>query len=96
MQTYADALGVADGKDYTFTGGIPFADGPLNNYVFHSACRLIELLRNKPNSHGLISSVSGMLTKQGFGIFSTQPGSKPFLSDDVSARWRISERTNRS
>ncbi len=85
VQTYADALGVTEGNDYTFTGGMPFAGGPLNNYVFQSTCRLVELLREYPNSHGLISSVSGMLTKQGFGVFSTQSGFKPFRSDDVTA-----------
>ena len=84
VQCYADALNVPADKDYTFTGGMPFAGGPLNNYVLQSTCRLVELLREKPGSHGLVSSVSGLLTKQGFGIFSTLPPDNGFQMDDVS------------
>ncbi|MFK7978125.1 MAG: hypothetical protein AB8C02_18475 [Halioglobus sp.] len=85
VQAYADALGAPSTKDYTFTGGMPFAGGPLNNYVLQSTCLLVELLRKKPGSHGLVSSVSGLMTKQGFGIFSTEPCEDGFQRDDVTA-----------
>ncbi len=84
VQLYADALNLGADQEYTFTGGMPYAGGPLNNYVLQSACRLVELLRAKPDSHGLISAVSGMLTKQGFGIFSALPPEKGFVFDDVT------------
>lgn len=84
VQSYATALQVASTQEYTFTGGMPFAGGPLNNYVLQTTCRLVELLRTKTKSHGLISAVSGMLTKQGFGIFSTLPPESGFIFDDVT------------
>lgn len=84
VQIYADALGLSDAQERTFTGGMPFAGGPLNNYVLQATCRLVELLRSQPGSHGLVSSVSGLLTKQGFGIFSTEPSTQGFVMADVS------------
>lgn len=84
VQSYADALHVEPTQEYTFTGGMPFAGGPLNNYVLQSTCRLVELLRAKPDSSGLVSAVSGMLTKQAFGILSTLPPESGFVFDDVT------------
>lgn len=85
VQLFADALGLGDHQDRTFTGGMPFAGGPLNNYVLQATCRLVELLREKPDSRGLVSSVSGMLTKQGFGIFSRRAPATGFSWEDVTA-----------
>ena len=34
--------------------------------------------------HGLVSSVSGVLTKQGFGLWSREPGPNGFVLRDVS------------
>lgn len=90
VQSYANALHVSPDQEYSYTGAMPFAGGPMNNYVFQSTCRLVELLRvnsdTKPESHGLISAVSGMLTKQGFGILSTLPpeAGTGFIFDDVT------------
>jgi acetyl-CoA C-acetyltransferase len=84
VQCYADALGVTADRDYTFSGGMPFAGGPLNNYVLQTTCLLVELLRSHPGRHGLVSSVSGMLTKQGFGIFSSLPSTNGFVFEDVT------------
>lgn len=84
VELFADALGLGDIQDRTFTGGMPFAGGPLNNYVLQATCRLVELLREKPGSHGLVSSVSGLLTKQGFGIFSRQAPTPGFAWEDVT------------
>ena len=63
---------------------MPFAGGPYNNYVLQATCRMAELLRQGRGRYGLVSSVSGVLTKQGFGLWSTQPGPKGFVLHDVS------------
>jgi acetyl-CoA C-acetyltransferase len=88
VETYADALGIPSSanaeRDLTITGGMPFAGGPVNNFMFQGLCRMVELMRKKPGSSGVISSVSGMLTKQAFGIWSTEPPLKPFRFIDVS------------
>lgn len=71
-------------RDLTVTGGMPFAGGPLNNYVLQATCRMVELLRQQPGSKGLVTSVSGLLTKQGFGVWSTEPGEQGFQFVDVT------------
>ncbi|MCZ6830870.1 MAG: acetyl-CoA acetyltransferase, partial [Gammaproteobacteria bacterium] len=85
VEIYAREVGVAHGKDWTITGGMPFAGGPLNNYVLQSTVRMIELLRSNPGAKGMVSSVSGMLTKQAFGLWSTVPGDNAFEFADVTS-----------
>lgn len=85
VQVYADALGVDDACDVTVTGGMASAGGPLNNYVFQATCRMVELLREKSSAaHGLVSSVSGMITKQAYGLWGAQKPQQPFAFIDVS------------
>jgi acetyl-CoA C-acetyltransferase len=81
---YASELGISLDRDLTVTGGMPFAGGPLNNYVIQASCRMAELLRGSPGSTGLVTSVSGLLTKQGLGLWSSQPSATPFTSIDVT------------
>jgi acetyl-CoA C-acetyltransferase len=78
VETYAEALGISLDRELTVTGGMPFAGGPLNNYVFQATCRMAEQLRQNPGATGLVTSVSGLLTKQGFGVWSRKAPSQPF------------------
>lgn len=91
VEFYADAIGVPEGKDLTVAGGMPFAGGPLNNYVYQSTCRMAECLRTSPGSHGIVSSVSGLMTKQSFAVWSTEPGGNGFgfadVTEEVRALW---------
>lgn len=82
---YAQALGLPQGRDLSVTGGMPLAGGPYNNYVLQSTARMAQLLRKRGGT-GLVSSVSGIVTKQGFGIWSSQEPGKPFHWADVTAR----------
>ena len=84
VQLHAQELGIPDSMDWTVTGAMPFAGGPFNSYVLQSTGRMIELLRQRPGSTGLVSSVSGVLTKQGFGLWSTAAGPGPFASVDLT------------
>lgn len=84
VETYAEALGVSLDREMTVTGGMPFGGGPLNNYVLQATCRMAELLRETQGDTGLVTSVSGLLTKQGFGIWSRQAPSTPFKRLDVT------------
>ena len=84
VETYAAELGLSVERDLTVTGSMAFAGGPYNNYVLQATCRMAELLRQGRGRYGLVSSVSGVLTKQGFGLWSTQPGPKGFVLHDVS------------
>lgn len=84
IETYADALGLPLSRDLTVTGGMPFAGGPYNNYVLQATCRAAELLRQKKGKTALVSSVSGILTKQAFCLLSAQPAPDGFVHADLS------------
>ncbi|MEM7411700.1 MAG: acetyl-CoA acetyltransferase [Myxococcota bacterium] len=66
----------------TLGGGMAFAGGPLNSFVLQAAVRMAQTLRTS-GGHGLLTAVSGMLTKQGVSVWSTTPG-PGFSADDVS------------
>ena len=83
VEIYAGALGLPLTRDLTITGGMPFAGGPYNNYVLQAVCRAAELLR-AGRRNALVSSVSGVLTKQGFGLYSREPAPQGFVHADVS------------
>lgn len=81
---YATELGMSLDRDLTVTGGMPFAGGPLNNYVVQATCRMAQMLRDKPGARGLVSSVSGLLTKQGLGVWGSFAPERPFAQVDVT------------
>ena len=85
VTSYAEALRVNRPRALTITGGMPFAGGPFNNYVLQASCRAAQLLRMRRQGTALVSSVSGMLTKPGFGLWSATPGPRGFVVEDVSA-----------
>ena len=75
VEAYAAELGLPLTRDLTVTGGMAFAGGPYNNYVFQATCRAAGLLRAGRGRHALVSSVSGVLTKQAFGLWSSAAAS---------------------
>ena len=85
VEMVAEALGIETTRDVTITGGMPFAGGPFNNYVLQATCRMAQLIREGRGRAGLVSSVSGIMTKQGFGIWASQPSANGFAFKDVSA-----------
>jgi acetyl-CoA C-acetyltransferase len=84
VQIQAREIGVPGGRPLTMTGGMTFAGGPLNNYVLQAVVTAARVLRADPGSLGLVTSVSGMLTKQGFGLWSTEPPGDGFRDVDVA------------
>jgi len=78
-------LGLDPARPVTVTGGMAFAGGPLNNFVLQAAVRLAELLRGEPGAAGMLTAVSGFLTKQGVSLWSSGAGGEAFASADVSA-----------
>ena len=72
VQMFAKSLKLEDINDKTITGAMPFAGGPLNSYVLHSTAKLIEKLREN-NNVGIITGVSGMMTKQSYALWSKNP-----------------------
>jgi acetyl-CoA C-acetyltransferase len=85
VQLFARELGIGLDRRLTVTGGMRFAGGPLNNYVMQSVARMAEVLRDDPGSTGLVTAVSGFMTKQGFGLWSTEAPARSFRFADVTA-----------
>jgi acetyl-CoA C-acetyltransferase len=84
IQAHAAALGLAsDAPIPSFMGGMRYAGGPFNNFVLHATAQLALVLRDTDRT-GLISSVSGVLTKQAFSVWSALPAHNQFRSFDVS------------
>ena len=84
VQVYADGLGLSLERELTVTGGMPFAGGPYNNYVLQATCRAAELMRQGQGRTALVSCVSGVLTKQAFGLWSVDAPARGFVHEDVS------------
>ena len=74
----------------TITGSMPYAGGPLNSFVLHSTVKMIQKIRNMQVSYGLVTGVSGMMTKQSFCIWGKEY-KEQFIFDDVTDRAKISE-----
>ena len=63
-----------------------FAGGPFNNYVFGALAAVAPLLRAQPHELGLITTVSGMLSKPGLAVWSaTPPEARGVLLADMVA-----------
>jgi acetyl-CoA C-acetyltransferase len=80
------ALGLAVDGVPTVTGGEPFAGGPWNNFVLQATVAMIERLRRDRGAHGLVTTVSGFLTKPGLAVYGTGPGPRPLLVADLAER----------
>jgi acetyl-CoA C-acetyltransferase len=66
-------LGLDPDGTPTVSGGMSFAGGPFNNFVLNSTAALAALLRAQPSERGLITTVSGMLSKPGLAVWSASP-----------------------
>lgn len=77
-------LGLDPAGTPTLTGGMTFAGGPFNHFVLQSLLTLGRRLRDEPAELGLITTVSGMLSKPGLALWSASPpasGRAPLLAD---------------
>ena len=83
VQVAAAELGLGEERPLTVTGGLTFGGGPLNNYVMHSIARSVELLREKPGSHALVTANGGNLYKHAHGVYGSAPPIADFRCADV-------------
>lgn len=86
VQIAASEIGLSEDRQLTVTGGLPFAGGPLNNYVMHSIATMAGVLREHPGQLGLCSANGGYVTKHAIGLYSTEPPANgAFRHADVQA-----------
>lgn len=78
------ALGLDRTRVPTVTGGMAFAGGPFNNYVYQALVTVVGRLRADPDALAVVTSVSGLLTKPGLGAFSGRPDGRPPLVADLA------------
>lgn len=75
-------LGLDPDGTPTLTGGMAFAGGPFNHYALLALRAVGTRLRAEPTSRGLVTTVSGMLSKPGLAVWSaTPPDGLPLLAD---------------
>ncbi len=73
LQVAELGIEVGSGRPLTVNGGMWFAGGPLNSAALHAMAAMVDVLRGDPGATGLVTAVSGMLTKQGASLWSTEP-----------------------
>ncbi len=78
------SLGLRPDSIPTVTGGMAFAGGPFNNFVLQSMRPVIDAVRAEPGSLGMVTTVSGLLTKPGIGVWSGAPDGRPLLLGDLA------------
>ncbi|MCZ0954130.1 MAG: hypothetical protein OXJ56_16285 [Rhodospirillaceae bacterium] len=78
-------LSVDPDRVCTVTGGMGFAGGPLNNFVFQATVEMIDRVRSEPGTYGFVTAVSGLLTKPGLTVWSTDPPPAGLLTADLAA-----------
>ena len=81
VRTQQRALGLALDGTPTITGGMAFAGGPFNNFTFQAAAAMVQRLRSDPGSLGMVTTVSGLLTKPGLMVWSTTPPDDLVIAD---------------
>jgi acetyl-CoA C-acetyltransferase len=88
VRVQAQEFGLSGEGDYSVTGAMTFGGGPLNNFVFQSTVKMAQLCREAPQEIGLVTTVSGMLTKQACALWSAQPNPGGWAFADVTEEVR--------
>jgi acetyl-CoA C-acetyltransferase len=89
VQVAALELGIDLGgrRPWTVTGGMTFGGGPLNSYVLQATAAMVRRLRAaSTGAMGLVTSVSGMLTKVAGAMWGVGRPPLPFVAADVTHR----------
>jgi acetyl-CoA C-acetyltransferase len=90
VQIGAAEIGISedDPRGLTVTGGLPYFGGPGNNYVTHSIASMMDRVRAKPGSFGLVTANGWFVTKHSAGIYSTTPIKGPWQRVDPATYQR--------
>lgn len=74
VQVAQRELGLSPNRDFTITGGLTFAGGPLNCYCMLSLVRAVQLLRDDPGERALLTGNGGFFTKHSCTVLAGSPG----------------------
>tara|TARA_R110000823_G_scaffold119998_5_gene244303 strand:- start:30153 stop:31622 length:1470 start_codon:yes stop_codon:yes gene_type:complete len=84
VRVQQEEFGLMRDADVSVTGGMTFAGGPLNNFVFQATVKMAQLLREAPGEMGLVTTVSGLMTKQACCLWSSRPPGNGWVFEDVT------------
>ena len=90
VKMFSKSLELGSESPKTITGSMPYAGGPLNSFVIHSTVKMIQKIRALEARHGLVTGVSGMMTKQSFCVWGKEY-QEQFVFDDVTERAKLDE-----
>lgn len=79
-------LDIDTSRQLSVYGGLCFGGGPWNNPVGHAIATMVEVLRNDPQSTGLVTANGGHIQKHSFGVYSCQPPSDAFRCETPQER----------
>jgi len=77
----------------TVTGGMAFAGGPFNNFTYQATAAIVPRLREAPGAFGLVTTVSGLLTKPGLAVWAAEPAAGGALIADFAEEARAATPT---
>jgi acetyl-CoA C-acetyltransferase len=80
VQVAQRELGVPSDRDFTITGGLTFAAGPLNCYCILPLTRAVGLLRDAPDERAFLTGNGGFFTKHSAVVLSGEPSPNGFRS----------------
>jgi acetyl-CoA C-acetyltransferase len=78
-------LGIDPAREFTITGGLTFAAGPLNCYCILPLTRSVRLLRAAPDQRALLTGNGGVFTKHSALVLSGEPPAGGFRTADAQA-----------
>jgi len=83
LQIARDMLGITpdDPRPLTVTGGLPYHGGPGNNYSMHAIATMLDKVRARAGSTGLVTALGWYITKHAAGVYRTA------LADGAGAVW---------
>jgi acetyl-CoA C-acetyltransferase len=90
IKMFSKSLGLDNEISKTITGSMAYAGGPLNSFVLHSTVKMIQKIRTSELSHGLVTGVSGMMTKQSFCVWGKKYQER-FIFNDVTDQAKLNE-----
>jgi len=95
VQIGRDMLGIAadDSRPLTVTGGLPYHGGPGNNYTMHAVATMMDKLRAKPGTKGLVTGLGWYVTKHSVGIYSAAPPRHSWQREDPATYQAELDRT---
>lgn len=83
VEIAAAELGIDERRPLTVTGGLTFGGGPLNSYGLHAIARMVEVIRERRETSGLVHGNGGWLAKHAIGIYAGTPPRNGFRYENL-------------